>query len=147
MGKPRDELLIRLHDRYADRLNRMNVRYAASSVADTRGASRYTDDHVRERESATLLAAVDSGELPILLDRRGESWSTDDLARRLEREASRPRAFLIGGPLGFDDRTRASALTAWSLSALTLTHEMARVLVAEQLYRAACLHRGHPYHR
>jgi 23S rRNA (pseudouridine1915-N3)-methyltransferase len=85
----------------------------------------------------------------VALDERGREFTTALLAAQLGRwmgEAS-PLAFVIGGPDGLDAQTRKDAVQLLRLSALTLPHALAQVMLAEQLYRAATLLTGHPYHR
>ena len=85
----------------------------------------------------------------MLLDERGTSLSSQGLSERLSRWQSdgRDLAFIIGGPDGVSEPVRRRADFVWSLSGLTLPHGLARVLLAEQLYRAWSLETGHPYHR
>lgn len=85
----------------------------------------------------------------VALTRRGSGWSSEETARRLGRwrDGGRDLAFLIGGSLGLSDEVLTAAEASWSLGPLTLPHELARVLVLEQLYRAATILHGHPYHK
>jgi 23S rRNA (pseudouridine1915-N3)-methyltransferase len=92
---------------------------------------------------------VPKGARVIALDERGRELTTAEFAAllgRWMREAS-PIAFVIGGPEGLDAQTRREAALLLRLSALTLPHALAQVVLAEQLYRAATLLTGHPYHR
>lgn len=102
-----------------------------------------------EREGERLLAAIPDGALAVALDVRGQSWSTEQLAERLERwlQEGRDLALLVGGPDGLSPACLARAELRWSLSPLTLPHPLVRVVVAEQIYRAWSICRGHPYHR
>ena len=77
------------------------------------------------------------------------AWSTREFAARLARwrDDARSVAFVIGSADGLADSVKRDADAVFSLSALTLPHGLARVLLAEQLYRASCLLAGHPYHR
>lgn len=102
-----------------------------------------------EREGERLLAAVPAGALAIALDVRGVSWSTAQLAGRLEQwlQDGRDVALLVGGPDGLAPACLERAELRWSLSPLTLPHALVRVIVAEQIYRAWSICRGHPYHR
>lgn len=102
-----------------------------------------------EREGERLLAAVPPGALVIALDVRGSSWSTEQLAERLGQwmQDGRDVALLVGGPDGLASACLARADLRWSLSPLTLPHALVRVIVAEQVYRAWTVCRGHPYHR
>lgn len=103
----------------------------------------------RTEEGEKLLAAVPRGARLIALDQAGASWSTRKLATLLEGwiAESVPPGFVIGGPDGLSPEVRETAQQRWSLSALTLPHGLARILVAESLYRAQSLLAGHPYHR
>ncbi len=85
----------------------------------------------------------------VALDEHGASWTTRTLADHLARwrDDARDVAFVIGSADGLDPQLRRSAAACVSLSALTLPHALARVVLAEQLYRASALLAGHPYHR
>lgn len=104
---------------------------------------------IRERECARLQAAVPRGAGVLVLDERGRSWTTRELADRLAAWLGdgRDLALLVGGPDGLHPDCLNAANERWSLSPLTLPHPLVRVLVAEQLYRAWSLLQGHPYHR
>ena len=101
------------------------------------------------REGESLLRAVPSGARIVALDERGAGWSTAELAERLETWLAdgRDTALLAGGPDGLAPECRERADLSWSLSRLTFPHALVRVIVAEQLWRAWSLLRGHPYHR
>ncbi len=113
------------------------------------GSAAGTPERNREEEARRLLAAIPRRARAVALDRHGEGWSSEDLARRLEvwRMEGRPVALLIGGAEGLAAAVRAEAEELWSLGPLTLPHALVRVIVVEQLYRAATLLAGHPYHR
>jgi len=147
VGKPRDGSLIRLHDDYADRLKRHSVQYRTEWVADVKAGGRYSDEHVREREGGLLLDRLGTRGTVVALHATGESLTSEQLAGRLERWSTPELTLVLGGPLGHHRRLLERADLAWSLSPLTFPHELVRVLVAEQLYRAATLLRGVPYHK
>lgn len=101
------------------------------------------------QEGRRLLAALDARDLPVIMDERGISLTSPRLARRLRDldEGGRGRTCLVvGGAFGLDDEVRARAVLALSLGPLTLPHELARVVLLEQLYRAECILRNIPYH-
>lgn len=100
-------------------------------------------------EAQRLRAAVPAGHLVVALDERGEDWTTTQFAAALGRwrDAGEHLAFLIGGADGLDPELKRGARARLRLSSLTLPHALARVLLAEQLYRAWSLLVGHPYHR
>jgi 23S rRNA (pseudouridine1915-N3)-methyltransferase len=98
---------------------------------------------------ARRIAAATEGWRTVVLDERGESWTTSRLASRLSafRDRAESIAFIIGSADGLAPEIRRNADVIVALSALTLAHGVARVLLAEQLYRAASMLGGHPYHR
>jgi 23S rRNA (pseudouridine1915-N3)-methyltransferase len=100
-------------------------------------------------EGVRVLAAVPKGALVVALDGRGRAWSSEDLAQRLQhwRNGGRDLALLVGGPEGHAPEVVDAADERWSLGPLTLPHMLVRLVVAEQLYRAAALLANHPYHR
>lgn len=100
-------------------------------------------------EAQRLQAAIPQGALVIALDEHGGDLTTAQLAAQLQawRDASERLAFVIGGPDGLDGDFKRAARLSLRLSSLTLPHALARVLLAEQLYRAWSILAGHPYHR
>ncbi len=103
----------------------------------------------RQLEAARIRAALPASAVRVVLDERGTQATTRELAAWLENwmaEGVTP-AFVIGGADGLDDSVKAGAGKLLGLSRLTLPHALARVILAEQLYRAACIIKGHPYHR
>jgi 23S rRNA (pseudouridine1915-N3)-methyltransferase len=102
-----------------------------------------------EAEGRRMLAAIGDRGYPVALQVGGRALATEQLARWLEERAREGDApvFCIGGPDGLAPEVDARARLRWSLSALTLPHGLARVVVAEALYRAVSLIKGLPYHR
>ena len=100
-------------------------------------------------EGERVIAALPKQGHVVLLDGGGKAWTSEQLGERLAawRQQGQDLAFLIGGPEGHGDAVRAAAREAWSLGPLTLPHMLVRLVVAEQLYRAASLLANHPYHR
>lgn len=100
-------------------------------------------------EGEALLAAVPRDAHLVALDGRGNTWSSEQLAEQLKRwrMEGHDLAFLIGGADGHSDEVLKRVDQRWSLGALTLPHMLVRLIVAEQLYRAATIVAGHPYHR
>ena len=103
----------------------------------------------RELESEALLARSE-GMLRVVLDERGDQIASRAFAQKLaqwELQRTKSVAFLIGGAGGHTDALRRAADWRWSLSPLTLQHELALLVLLEQLYRARCINAGTPYHR
>ena len=135
-----------LCDDYLKRLRR----YTKIEEREIKEAGREpTASERRREETARLEAAVPPGALVIALDLGGAGWSTEELARRLTqwRDTGTSVALIIGGAFGLDPGFVSRARFRWSLGALTLPHELARVVVAEQWYRAWTILRGEPYHK
>jgi 23S rRNA (pseudouridine1915-N3)-methyltransferase len=133
-----DEYLIRIR------------RYGPIEEREIREAGRASTPALRRREeTARLASAVPPGALPVVLDRQGQAWTSEELARRLDRwRSSRSTlALVIGGAHGLDDEALGADRTRWSLGPLTLPHELARVVVLEQWYRAWTILRGEAYHK
>jgi 23S rRNA (pseudouridine1915-N3)-methyltransferase len=127
------------YDDYVRRLGK----YLKVRDAEVREAGR------RAQEADRLRRHLRPGMTVVALARAGDPWSSEQLARRLERWRldARPLAFVIGGSRGLDPDLLTSAAERWSLGPLTLPHELARVVVAEQLYRGMTILRGEPYHK
>ncbi len=102
-----------------------------------------------ESEGELILAKLGNDEQVVLLDEMGKQLTSERLAVQLSawQADGRDLCFVIGGPDGVSEACRTRANFKWSLSKLTLPHGLARVLFAEQLYRAWSLQSGHPYHR
>ena len=96
-----------------------------------------------------MLAALGASDLVVALDVAGTCFDTAALAERLNDwlHSGRDVALLVGGPDGLAKECLARADLRWALSPLTFPHALVRVLIAEQLYRAWSILRGHPYHR
>lgn len=104
--------------------------------------------NILAKEGKKLLSLVPTDSYIITLDVGGRSISSEEAARALGElmDAGRNVAFVIGGPLGIADEIRKAARERWSLSALTFTHQMARVILLEQIYRAYKINNGEKYH-
>jgi len=100
-------------------------------------------------EGQRLQAAVAQATVVVALDEHGKDWTTVQFAEQLQKWRARSErvAFVIGGPDGLDPDFKRAAAMRVRLSSLTLPHALARVLLAEQLYRAWSILAHHPYHR
>ena len=100
-------------------------------------------------EAQRILSLLAPRDFVVALDEHGTERSTLELSRWLEqrRASGQDLAFIIGGPDGLSEEVLARGHFRWSLSRLTLPHGLARVVLAEQIYRATTLLAGHPYHR
>ena len=132
---------------YAERLPRQ-WRFRLE-VVPAAGRSGRAGAAAREVESGKVLEKTRPAEFIILLDERGTEIASRGLAERLQQwqAGGQDLVFVIGGPDGVAGSLLERADFTWSLSKLTLPHGLARVVFAEQLYRAWSLTTGHPYHR
>jgi 23S rRNA (pseudouridine1915-N3)-methyltransferase len=115
-------------------------------------AAQARDDYLRRMPrgyAVNCVPRVPKGARVVALDERGRELSSAQLAAQIARWIgdAAPTAFVVGGPDGLDAQTRMDAALLLRLSSLTLPHALAQVVLAEQLYRAATLLTGHPYHR
>jgi 23S rRNA (pseudouridine1915-N3)-methyltransferase len=146
VGKDRSGLYAPAVEEYARRLSR-HARFELVEVPEARkhaGTAR-----ARDEEGEALLAKLDLRERVVLLDERGQEPTSEELARRLERwlAGGKDVAFVIGGSDGHGEAIRARADETLALSRMTLAHRLARLVLAEQLYRAFTIVRGEPYHK
>ncbi len=102
----------------------------------------------RAEESDRVLSKLDRDAFVVLLDERGQNVDSPALASRLQGafDSSKQVAVIIGGAYGVDDRVRQRADFVWSLSKLVFPHQLVRLILAEQLYRAQEIAGGRPYH-
>ena len=144
-GKTKDEHLRALVNEYLKRLQRF-VRCELIETREVRGSDRSSV----EKESRRILEAIPTGSVAVLLDVKGREWSSQELAAevgRWENDSIKEITIVIGGQDGVSSEVAARAQKRWRLSRLTLTHEMARVVAVEQLYRAYTINRGLPYQK
>lgn len=104
-------------------------------------------DSTRTKEADAIRQILRPDELPVLLMEQAKTLSSAEFAFRLESLGSERLAFVIGGADGLTDDLKASARWQLSLSPMTFPHELARLLLLEQLYRAQAILQGSPYHR
>lgn len=129
------------------------ARYWPLEVTEVRGEKArdgVPPERVRGAEGQRLLARLEPGTEVVALTREGRSWDSRGLAKHLHELSVRSHpgaAFIIGGAAGLDDAVLTRADRRLRLSAFTLPHDVARLVLAEQLYRAGTIMRGEPYHR
>ncbi len=122
--------------------------YAKVALTEVREAKTRQVEQGKQLESSALLQAA-SG-YAIAIDERGTQYRSGELAGfidQLELRGISSISLLIGGADGHSDELRRQVKACWSLSALTLPHELARLVLLEQLYRLETIRAGHPYHR
>jgi 23S rRNA (pseudouridine1915-N3)-methyltransferase len=116
-------------------------------VRDAPGKLPPADKNKKEGEG--ILARLKKGDVPVILDEHGDRLTSRGLAKRVKRWTETPNrrpVFIIGGPFGLSDEVKAAAQGAIRLSDMTLPHELARLVLLEQLYRAGTILKNMPYH-
>ena len=144
-GKTRDARLRSLIDNYSERLSH----FVRCEVTELREDSRANKVGI-DREAKRISDALRPGAIAVLLDPEGVEWTSHQLAdqvRKWESSGVKEVAFIVGGPRGFSPAIVKRIDKRWSLSRLTLTHEMSRVLLLEQLYRAYTIVHNLPYQK
>lgn len=145
VGRVRDAHLRALCDDFAGRLRR----FLPGELIEVKDARAQKPARARAEEGERLLAKLPPGCLAIALDERGPERSSVGLASWLQQrqdEGVGDLRFVVGGAWGLSDAVKTRCSGSLRLSTMTLTHEMARLLLLEQLYRACSIQRGLPYH-
>ncbi len=147
VGKPRDRHLAAAIEEYETRA----ARYWPLDVVEVREASGrgVSAEEAKTREGDRLLERVPAGATVVACDERGECLTSAQFAATIvaARESARDIAFIVGGAFGLPEQVRSRAARTIQLAPFTLPHELARLVLAEQLYRAGTISRGEPYHK
>ena len=145
-GKTRNAHLRALIDEYLKRLSHF-VRCEISEFRENSGSEKTLGI---DMDSKRISDGLREGAVNVLLDPEGADWSSEQLAKEIQRwqdNGTKEVTFIVGGPNGVSAELSARANKRWSLSRLTLTHEMSRVVLLEQLYRAYTIIHGLPYQK
>lgn len=124
-------------------------RYQLIEVKGVPVKAKSNASDVKAKEASMIRQRIPPGAITIALDEHGESWTTTTLAGFIEKgrvQGQREVVFVIGGPLGLDPAFLKSCDRRLALSAFTLPHDLARLILLEQLYRACTVIAGEPYH-
>jgi 23S rRNA (pseudouridine1915-N3)-methyltransferase len=125
------------------------IDFTITELPGLKGASSMPMIRLQEEESRMLLKAAESCDRIVLLDERGPEMGSVDFSAFLQKSMNsgvRKMAFVVGGAYGFSDELRAEGFPMISLSRMTFSHQMIRLLFVEQLYRACTILKGEPYH-
>jgi 23S rRNA (pseudouridine1915-N3)-methyltransferase len=145
-GKTRDAHLRALINDYSKRLSH----FVKCEISEFRESSGSEHKLGIDKDSRRITDGLHAGAINILLDPAGIEWTSKELAKEIQRlqdSGTKEVAFIVGGPNGVSAELAARAGQRWSLSRLTLTHEMTRVVLLEQLYRAYTIIHGLPYQK
>ena len=145
-GKTRDAHLRALINDYLKRLSH----FVKCEISEFRESPGPQNQAGIDKDSKRISDGLREGAINVLLDPDGTEWSSEELAKVMQQwqdSGTKEVAFIVGGPNGVSAELSARANKRWSLSRLTLTHEMTRVVLLEQLYRAYTIIHGLPYQK
>jgi 23S rRNA (pseudouridine1915-N3)-methyltransferase len=149
VGKLRSKPMRVLAEDYAKRLGRY-VRTDIIEVREARKVEAHNTEPALREEGRALLAALSPGATLVAMDERGQNPTSAQLAKQIQQHMTyepNDLSFVIGGALGLHPDVLEASRRSMALSRMTLPHEMARVMLLEQLYRSMTILRGEPYHK
>lgn len=147
IGKTTDKRLQTLIDEYQNRL-RHYATFEIQTIAELRNAKNMPQDEQKQREGEMILKSVNASDQLILLDEHGKEYRSISFAQQLNKwlNIGKNIIFVVGGPYGFSQDVYRRADAMLSLSQMTFSHQMIRLLFVEQLYRAFTILHNEPYH-
>ncbi len=148
IGKTDSEELKHLIAVYENRLLHY-VKFEIDLILDLKNTKNLSEVQQKQKEGETLLKKLNSADVLVLLDENGQDYSSIEFADYLQRKMSsgiKQLVFAIGGPYGFSEAVYSKAQGKVSLSKMTFSHQMVRLFVIEQLYRAFTILKNEPYH-
>ena len=148
IGKTTDKRIEQLTDEYIGRIAHY-MPFEIQVIPELRNAKSLSQEQQKEQESELLKKVFQTGDYIVLLDEHGKERRSVDFAQWMQkRMAASPRRllFVVGGPYGFSPQIHKMAQEEISLSQMTFSHQMIRLLFVEQVYRAMTILRGEPYH-
>ena len=147
VGKTTDKHIIACINDYVERIGHY-MPFLVTTIPELKKNKSLSEEQQKEREGEQILVQVQPGDTVVLLDEHGSEKRSVEFARWLEKHQHHARrlVFVIGGPYGFSKSVYQRADELISLSRMTFSHQMVRLVFAEQLYRACTIIRGEPYH-
>ena len=148
VGKTTESYFIQGIDEYSKRLAHY-VPFELTVILELRNTKSLSTDQQKEREADLILKALQPGDYVVLLDEHGREFTSLQFASYLEKKMAniaKRLIFVVGGPYGFSNRVYQAAQEKISLSKMTYSHQMIRLIFTEQLYRAMTILNNEPYH-
>ncbi|MFA5556259.1 MAG: 23S rRNA (pseudouridine(1915)-N(3))-methyltransferase RlmH [Flavobacteriaceae bacterium] len=148
IGKTDDKNLQTLIEQYQKRLS-FYVKFDLEIVPDIKNVKNLSEKEQKEKEGELILAKISPTDQLILFDENGKTFSSVGFSEYLQKKMNsgvKTLVFVIGGPYGFSDLVHQKATEKVSLSQMTFSHQMIRLFVVEQIYRAFTILRNEPYH-
>ena len=125
------------------------VKYSSLIIPDIKNAKSLSLDSLKDEEGKAILQNINSSDFVVLLDEKGKEQTSVEFAQWIQKQMNTGRKrllLIIGGPFGFSDAVYTRADSKIALSKMTFTHEMAKLILTEQIYRALTILKGEPYH-
>jgi 23S rRNA (pseudouridine1915-N3)-methyltransferase len=147
-GKTTQKATAELEQEYYQRLKRY-WSFETKVIPDLRNSAKLRPEEVSIQEGQKLMGEIKPGDWLILLDENGKSMGSRKFAQQIQQwfnQSPKRLLFVIGGPYGFSEEVYQRSNYKLSLSAMTFSHQIVRALFSEQLYRAATILKGEPYH-
>jgi 23S rRNA (pseudouridine1915-N3)-methyltransferase len=148
IGKTGKTFLVDGENEYLNRLKRY-ISVERIEIPDLKQAKNLSIDQIKKQEGELILSKITNGEQVYLLDEHGKSFTSEDFAQFLQvrfNQGGHALTLVIGGAFGFSEQMYAQAQGKISLSDLTFSHQMIRMILFEQLYRGMTILKGEPYH-
>ena len=147
VGKTTNKHFIAAINDYLERIGHY-VPFSVTVIPELRNAKSLSQQQQKDKEGEAILRLLQPSDTVVLLDERGKEPRSIELADWLQRQQQTARrlVFIIGGPYGFSQQVYSRADSMLSLSRMTFSHQMVRLIFVEQLYRACTIIKGEPYH-
>lgn len=148
IGKTDDKNLQTLIEQYQKRLS-FYVKFDLEIIPDIKNVKNLSENQQKEKEGELILSKLTPTDELVLLDENGKTFSSIGFSEYLQKKMNsgiKTLVFVIGGPYGFSDEVYQKANGKVSLSQMTFSHQMVRLFVVEQIYRAFTILRNEPYH-
>ncbi len=148
IGKTDDKNLISLIQTYENRLKHY-VKFELEIIPDIKNTKNISENEQKEKEGQLILKKIRSDDNLILLDEKGKEFRSVEFAQFLQRKMNsgiKQLVFVIGGPYGFSEKVYQKASGKMAFSKMTFSHQMIRLIVVEQIYRALTILKNEPYH-
>jgi|SRR6056297_13752 len=148
VGKNKEQYVQQALNDYEKRINRY-VPFRISEVTPVKSSPKLSTREIQQKEAQSIRKALPGGARIVLLDEKGRQRPSENFARWMQKQMGsgiQHLVFVIGGAYGFPEDLRQEASELLSLSKMTMSHQVVRVMFAEQLYRAFTILKGEPYH-
>ena len=149
VGKTNDKNIIELVEDYSERLKHYNIGYEIQVIPQIKNTKNLSEDQQKQLEGIAFLKNLQAGDYVVLLDEKGKEYTSEGFAEWMIKRmnmVSKRLVFIIGGPYGFSKDVYSRKNDMISLSRMTFSHQMVRLVFVEQLYRAMTIINNEPYH-